>query len=926
MRYNWLIMLAVLVSPSFGDIPPHRAVHLNGVHGYADAWSVAAGGTIKFQISGSKPYQLGIYRLGEDVNSPAKDQLIYSFDPAGPNPQPIHPGSYVHVDRNLAPSEVARGFSLECWVRPWSTNTYQGLVTQYDFGRSSGVGLSLSPNGQVDFFLGGSSETRASAVQTRQWQHIVATWDGETKTLWVNGQEIGRWPYAGPVATSNAPLRLGAAGRNGLADLFLDGDLALPAVYNRALTPQEIAARFSDQGLHPPAGRHVLASWPLAEERGDVVADVSPFNRTGRIINHGTWGIGGPSFNAAIPRFSLYDPASDDRRGHALRLASDDLYDCRWQTAHEWRVPSDARPGIYVARFTYDYNGPCLYHVTFVVTRNPAAPKKDMLVLTSTNTWRAYNTNPFPRPMPGMVKYAITEQISQTGAPAHSLYRRHAAGQGSYQVGLRMPWPSAGPYVTYGEDPEYSHLCRAERPLHIWLEQNGYEYDLATELQLDKEPDLLDGYKVVVINGHSEYWSTPMYRAVEQYLAQEGKLAVLSGNTMFWRVSFNDDASIMECRKVDAPGAQLDPELRGERWHSQDGLIGGLMREAGLGEERLTGVITLGWNNVRLGQAGPFQALDVDGSPLFASPKAVALQTGDDFGDGANGHEFDALPSRLVSIQLEPTPPGAPSVPADPPGITLLARGTTRYSELGGTGLDWYGRTVPLQDNFGGDIIWWERPEGGRVFTIGAIGASATLAKDERLQQLFVNALSRFGVTPGVAAAPTLLSDKAARCDFNRDNRLDFEDFFAFASGFGKRRGEEGFEPKFDLDGNGQVEFGDFFIFARAFTERNAAKPAALLALLQAQQFSLEQNYPNPFNSATAVRYRLPSEVEVQLRIWSLTGQLVRTLVEERQAAGAHTAVWDARDDQGRMVASGAYICQLVAGPFQAARQVSLLK
>ena len=53
--------------------------------------------------------------------------------------------------------------------------------------------------------------------------------------------------------------------------------------------------------------------------------------------------------------------------------------------------------------------------------------------------------------------------------------------------------------------------------------------------------------------------------------------------------------------------------------------------------------------------------------------------------------------------------------------------------------------------------------------------------------------------------------------DFDADGDVDFDDFFAFAAAFGTRRGEFGFDAKFDLASNGQVDFDDFFAFAAEF-------------------------------------------------------------------------------------------------------------
>ncbi len=76
-------------------------------------------------------------------------------------------------------------------------------------------------------------------------------------------------------------------------------------------------------------------------------------------------------------------------------------------------------------------------------------------------------------------------------------------------------------------------------------------------------------------------------------------------------------------------------------------------------------------------------------------------------------------------------------------------------------------------------------------------------------------------------------------------------------------------------------------------------------------EFSLSQNYPNPFNAGTTIRYALPENARVKLRIYNVRGQLVRTLVDGQQEAGFKTMSWLGANDNGRDVASGIYFMQL---------------
>lgn len=741
-------------------IPKHQAIEVPGVHAYPMEQSVAAGETLELCISASVPYRLSICRLGWTLDDPAGDEVVVADPEAPARPQAIHPGSYVHVERGL--SGALSALSVECWIRPWTVAATGGLVTQYDAPGACGVGLFMAPQGTATFYVGDgaghqserSLATPPDALKAGRWHHLVGTWDGHTAALWVDGRRVSSRDLDGAVAAGPAPLRLAAYGEAGVAAKFLDGDLAAPVIYDRALTEDEVRQRFRDEGLWAPRTAGVLAYWPLAEEQGERVADVSGYGRHGRIINLATWMIGGPSFNPDVPRFGSYEPKTDPRRGHGLRFASDDLYDCRWTVTRRWEVPAEAKPGVYVARFHFESDGtPRVAHTTFLVRRAKGRPKPPILVLAATNTWRAYSGTPFvptppePRPVFGTRGYGKPVP----GLPAFDFYGPHAAGQGTYQVGLRMPWPAAGPYVLYGESTGYSHLLRADRFLHVWLERNGYEFDLVSDLDLHRDPEMLGSYQVVVINGHNEYWSLPMYHGVESYLREGGNLAVLSGNTMFWRVSFNNPGTVMECRKVDAAGMQVPPDRRGEAWHSHDGLRGGMLRDCGYPGWRLIGLETLGFNNPnKADNFGPYVAEQTN-HPFFQSPEKTGIVPGDKFawaGAGrmpmANGHEFDVRLSTLAALQEQPSPAGG-QVPDDPPGIARLANGIIPWAH-GGTAFDFYFRPIKPKTDQGGEMIDWTRAEGGRVFNAGSIGAGWALESDPRWAAFLRNVLHHFGV------------------------------------------------------------------------------------------------------------------------------------------------------------------------------------
>ncbi len=85
--------------------------------------------------------------------------------------------------------------------------------------------------------------------------------------------------------------------------------------------------------------------------------------------------------------------------------------------------------------------------------------------------------------------------------------------------------------------------------------------------------------------------------------------------------------------------------------------------------------------------------------------------------------------------------------------------------------------------------------------------------------------------------------------------------------------------------------------------------------------FELSQNYPNPFNPNTRITYSIPVDSKVKLLIYSVNGELVKTLVDENQSAGNYTITFDAGN-----LASGTYIYRLIANDYISTKKMILMK
>jgi hypothetical protein len=90
---------------------------------------------------------------------------------------------------------------------------------------------------------------------------------------------------------------------------------------------------------------------------------------------------------------------------------------------------------------------------------------------------------------------------------------------------------------------------------------------------------------------------------------------------------------------------------------------------------------------------------------------------------------------------------------------------------------------------------------------------------------------------------------------------------------------------------------------------------------------SLSQNHPNPFNPATTIAYSIKERAAVSLKIYNVTGRLVRTLVNETKSPGVlHRVTWNGHNEAGQRVASGVYFYRLVTKNFTQTKKMVLLK
>ena len=125
----------------------------------------------------------------------------------------------------------------------------------------------------------------------------------------------------------------------------------------------------------------------------------------------------------------------------------------------------------------------------------------------------------------------------------------------------------------------------------------------------------------------------------------------------------------------------------------------------------------------------------------------------------------------------------------------------------------------------------------------------------------------------------------------------------------------------------GQVEIDNINVAGFAgdlidYVSRTAISDVKLIP----SDFSLQQNFPNPFNPSTEIRFDLPEEGQVELTVFNMQGQKVRTLESGRMTPGYHAIIWNGTNDNGSRVSTGMYFYSIQTNKFQAVRKMLFLK
>jgi hypothetical protein len=376
-------------------------------------------------------------------------------------------------------------------------------------------------------------------------------------------------------------------------------------------------------------------------------------------------------------------------------------------TVHSQVIAAPQRSGLYYVHAETDAGR--FFAFPWVVA--PAKPSARIAVLASTNTWNAYNA------FGGRSNYVSANGLptSPTVYGRQDLPRFNGVKEWAHANGDFPPlsFERPEPNNTVRRDEEVDQpmrgrmansLSAADWRLLAWLEKNGHEYDYYSDYQLHSSDLDLAAYRVLILTCHPEYWSRSMYQRVKAWVYERGgRLMYLGGNGINCETEYLDESRMLCRTELRAEGETLGmrhPSRPGEWFESRFNFTVEC-------ESNLLGVVTTAPG---LMTSAPYRTVQPD-HWVFAG---TGLKEGDMFGfrslhercpHGASGHETDKRNS------------------ASPANTVLLAKGIN-------------------PDDGGSEMVYYETPSGGAVFSVGSITYPACLLVDDTISRITNNVLA----------------------------------------------------------------------------------------------------------------------------------------------------------------------------------------
>lgn len=714
--------------------------------GYTDRLSVQPGESVRFMVSSEQPhYRMDIVRLihgDSNQKGPGFKEEIVDTPINGEyegRKQELKTGSYVKVANHPLLQHID-SFTLQTWILPTTPlKGLQAIVAKWVVSDNSGYGLFVEENGALGLRIGNQSFQTGRPLSAK-WYFVAATYDASSGEIVLYQKPIVLWPMddssivakmsAGVelVEPNELPVLIGAhwltrGANDGDTGGHFNGKIDSPKLFNRALSSDEI-----DALEHDCAPAHfeesLVAAWDFSKDISSKKAsDISSNALHGNVVNMPARGMTGYNWKNIETSFA----AAPDEYG-AIHFHDDDLEDAGWDVDFEFHVPTDFRSAIYAARLRAD---DAETYIPFFVRPKRGTATASIAFLAPTFTYLAYAN--FRTNIPSLL----------------SVYDHHSDDSGVCYASFLRPLLDLNPkycsqFTTEGL-PYPRHFC-ADLYLIDWLETKGYQYDVITDEDLHLEDaSVLDPYKVVITGSHPEYYSYHMLNGMTDYLQNGGRLMYLGGNGFYWATSMRrEPPRLIEVRKWS--GTESWEAAAGEYYLSTTGEIGGLWRRRGRPPQKLVGVglVALGWTEQRCGPGQFYRR-----QPDSFNPRAAFIFEGIGPTEVIGDFKSLGLRSGTAGDEIDRFEPAL----GTPDHALLLASATFDDAKFTDTFLhvleELYASppSTTAHQKVSSDLVYFECPNGGAVFSAGSIAWFGSLSYhgyNNNVSKITENVLRRF--------------------------------------------------------------------------------------------------------------------------------------------------------------------------------------
>ena len=743
-------------APAAVDADPKKQVT-----GYCEPWALRAGETIRLMASSHQPGPARIditqivcgdptrYGPGfEERPAPTAGSWSVTLDE-----EPLIPGSYgvATLDRVSGASRLG----LRVWLMPTLLDRPARIATlcarvanaSADAAMVEALHLDLADGRAVASTSVAGKETQVVVddlpLTRNRWYLLDAELDLDVGTLSATvttaiSDSPGRDAVEGGRLSDLSISRLeaeldGATGEDGSRHGASGAASVEAPIGAGVLAPAELwlgagpgGERFDGRLARPllRAGDSTV-SWDLSADMAGRTVPADDL-ASGPIVLHQlpTRAITGPAWDGSAHRWAD-NPAHFD----AVHFHHDDLYDAGWDTTVTATLPDDLPSGIYAFRVRSDAGED---RVPFFVRPGSGARTNDVALLMPTATYMAYANHRMlfegadfiPTKTRLRPEHAYIRDHPELGL---SHYEKHPDRSGVMFSSRRRPVLNLRP----GAD---GWNFTPDTDINAFLEHLEIGHDIVTDEDLHADGvEAIAPYRVLVTGTHPEYWSTAMLDALADWQRNGGRLMYLGGNGFYWRVSFSDDwPGAMELRRAE-DGVRNWQTGPGESYHAWGGEYGGMWRRQGRAPNEICGI--------GFAAQGFEKATYFVRDPGADSSRAAWILDGvpgerigtSGLGGGAAGQELDRYDVRLGS----------------PRHAVVLASATTFGPDMLRTKEEFEGSVdFPTPDPMvRADVVFYETPNGGAVFSVGSISWFGALARDgydNDIARITANVVRRF--------------------------------------------------------------------------------------------------------------------------------------------------------------------------------------